>query len=139
MAATALTRYQSAATCRWSREGLRFAHTRTGRPESDWICARDGDRRPIASGECEVCPGWEPFAAAVADSRLARPDGGIDSLLRGLTRLVVIGVALAFVAIGIAILTRPLMIPFAIASFLCAASAVGWVAFGHLPSDADRT
>lgn len=136
---------QTAWDCRWSRPGHRITgFAEEVQPESVWVCVRDGDRRNVSDAECASCSRWKalrtaataialPASAAtiLTDRITAAPRGAvIGDWPAALLRAVLVMIAVAFAAIGVAILTAPLAIPFTVALWLCAAAALGLAAFG---------
>ncbi len=135
--------------CRWSRPG----HHITGvsealQPETTWVCTRDGDRRAVCGDECVSCSRWEPLAADAA-IQLSNLRGAIfgdrvieeapapteTEVARAALRAVLVVTALAFVAIGVTVLTDPLYVPMTITLWLCGAAMLGLAAFGEFPAD----
>jgi hypothetical protein len=144
MAATAT--FQNVWNCRWSRPGHRITGLSDAvQPESVWVCAREGERRSVSDHECARCSRWEPSAIAVAPvavfalshSMLAEaPRITIraftnDELARSALRAVLVLIAIVFAATGFAVLTGLPAIPLTVALWLCAATALGFAAFGR--------
>jgi type IV secretory pathway TrbD component len=145
MAATAT--FQNAWNCRWSRQGHRLTGLSDAvQPESVWVCAREGERRSVCDAECAHCSRWEPFAIAVAPVVVfplshpvfaetprvhVRAPFTSDEVARGELRAVLVLIAIVFAAIGFAVLTSPAAIPFTVALWLCAATSLGFAAFGR--------
>lgn len=145
MAATAT--FHNVWNCRWSRPGHRI----TGlldvvQPESVWVCAREGERRSVADDECAHCSRWEPFAVALppaavfplSHSVLAEAPGidrrapfATDEVAQGALRAVLVAIAIVFAATGVAVLTSAASIPFTVVLWLCAATSLGFAAFGR--------
>lgn len=136
--------------CRWSRPG----HHLTGvseamQPEPTWVCVRDGDRRAVCNEECAQCSRWEPAAAtatairmpifrgAIFTDRVLEPTVTITGpeLERAALRVVLVMIALGFIAIGFTVLTAPLLVPMTVGLWLCGAAALGLAVFGRFPAD----
>ena len=145
MAATAT--FHNAWNCRWSRPGHRITGLRDAvQPESVWVCAREGERRSVCDDECARCSGWEPYAVAVAPAGVfgqshsvlaeapcidARAPFTTEEVARFALRAVLVLIAIVFAAIGFAVLTGPPAIPFTVTLWLCAATSLGFAAFGR--------
>jgi hypothetical protein len=131
--------------CRWSRPG----HHITGvsdalQPEATWVCTRDGDRRAVCGEECARCSRWEPLAAgtaiqlsnlgvAIFTDRVIEeaPAPTATEVARAALRAVLVATALAFVAIGVTVLTNPFSVPMTVALWLCGAAMLGLAVFGE--------
>jgi hypothetical protein len=125
--------------CRWSRPGHRLTGVSDRlQPESVWVCVHDDGRRPVSNEECAICARWEASSAAVAPVAMRAspmrmlaegpaiavhplfvPDA--ETLVQAGLRVVLVLMALGFVALGLTILTRPLAIPFTIGLWMVAA------------------
>jgi len=131
--------------CRWSRPG----HHITGvsdalQPEATWVCTRDGDRRAVCGEECARCSRWETLAAgtaiqlsnlgvAIFTDRVIEeaPAPTATEVARAALRAVLVATALAFVAIGVTVLTNPFSVPMTVALWLCGAAILGLAVFGE--------
>jgi hypothetical protein len=130
--------------CRWSRPG----HHITGiadalQPETTWVCVREGGRAAICEDDCARCSRWEPLTAmaalATTHSGAIFSDHGAETALvprvsapaRVTLRAVLLILAVGFVAIGVSVLTAPLMVPFTVTLWLCAAAFAGLAVFGR--------
>ena len=145
MSATATL--QNAWNCRWSVPGHRITGLRDSlQPESVWVCTRDGGRRSVCDDACARCSLWEPFAATAAPATVfplshfvlaeapTRPVVApitTEEFARGAFRTMLVVIAIVFVALGVTVLTSPLSIPFTIGLWLCAATSLGFAAFGR--------
>ena len=145
---TATATVQTAWNCRWSRPGHRITGlSDAAQPENVWVCARGGERRSVSDDECARCSGWEAFGMTIAPAVVfprshsilveAPPLAVTTPITRSelapvALRTVLVLIAVFFVAVGVAILTRPLAIPFTVALWLCAAGSLGAAAFGRL-------
>ena len=145
--ATAAT-LQTAWNCRWSHPGHRITGLAEAvQPESLWVCARDGARRSVGDEECARCARWEPLATATAALAVFAPSHSVltvehasvpvaphltaDDVAQEGFRAVLVLIALAFFALGFAILTSPLAVPVTIGLWLIAAIPLGFAAFGR--------
>jgi hypothetical protein len=137
--ALAVPQEQTIWDCRWSSPGHRITGLPDAvQPEAEWVCERDGHRRPVTGGECAACSRWE--AAAVTPVPIHfRPSSlladafevgvaplDLLALARNATRAVFILTAIVFIAIGVSVLTSALAIPFTVFLFLCAAAFAAW-------------
>ena len=139
---------QTAWNCRWSRPGHRITGLAEAvQPESLWVCTRDGARHSVGDEECAHCARWEPLATATAALAVVAPSHSIlrvgnasvpaaprltaDDVALEAFRAVLVLIALAFFAIGFAILTSPLAVPVTIGLWLIAAIPLGLAAFGR--------
>jgi hypothetical protein len=139
---------QTAWNCRWSHPGHRITGLAEAvQPEDVWVCARDGARHSVGDEDCVHCARWEPLAAAVAPPAvfalshpvLAVADAPVavtapitaDELALAAFRAVLVLIAIAFLAIGVVILTGPLAVPVTVGLWLCAAIPLGFAAFGR--------
>jgi hypothetical protein len=145
MAATAT--FQNIWNCRWSRPGHRITGLSDAvQPESVWVCAREGERRSVTDDECARCSRWEPSATAVAPVGVfplshsvfadapritIRAPFTSEELARGALRAVLVVIAIVFAATGFSVLTGLPAIPFTVALWLCAATSLGFAAFGR--------
>lgn len=131
--------------CRWSRAG----HQITGladalQPEPTWVCVRDGDRRAVCDRECASCSRWEAVTASAAIpmgtargailtdrpvETLAGPTPA--ELAQVMVRIELVCLALAFLGVGVTVLTTPASAAFTVALWLCAATFLGLAVFGH--------
>jgi hypothetical protein len=103
----------------------------------------------VCDDECARCSRWEPIAAAAASIPLPYVRGAIltdhvikttplptvAELSRVAVRVVLVLLALGFVAIGVTVLTAPTLVPFTVALWLCAAALLGLAVFGQFPAD----
>ena len=136
--------------CRWSRPG----HHLTGvaealQPEPTWVCVREGNRRAVCAEECAECSHWEPaaetatairmpnFGGAILTERMLEPTLALTGaeLERAAMRVLLVVIALGFVAIGFTVLTAPLLVPVTVGLWLCGAAALGLAVFGRFPAD----
>ena len=136
--------------CRWSSPGHRITGLPDAvQPESVWMCARDGERRPVSDDECVQCSRWEAFRTAVAPVAVFRGPHSIfveapalvrrtpitiEELAPAALQAVLVVIAILFVALGLAVLTSPMAIPFTIGLWLCAATLLGLAGFGRFSS-----
>ena len=65
--------FQSAANCRWTRNGYRLSGVAdSAQPDDLLVCVRDpGARRGVNDAECEDCELWEPMKGGTP--RATRP------------------------------------------------------------------
>ena len=145
MAATAI--FHNAWNCHWSRPGHRITGLRDAvQPESVWVCTREGGRRSVGDDECAHCSRWEASAIAAASAVVfplshsvlaeaprieVRAPFTTDEVARGALRAVLVLIAIVFAATGFAVLTSSPAIPFTVALWLCAGTALGFAAFGR--------
>ena len=146
MAATAI--FHNAWNCRWSRPGHRITGLRDAvQPESGWVCEREGDRRSVSDDECAHCSRWEPLAIAATPPAVVFPLSHAvlaeaprievrapftaDEVARGALRAVLVAIAIVFAATGVTVLTSPAAILFTVVLWLCAATSLGFAAFGR--------
>lgn len=106
--------------CRWSTQAA----------ESSWACNVDGHQRFIDENECTTCLFWEQAAERAHHATAVHPD-----ILQIAVRAVLVLAAILFVATGVAVLTSPSTVPFAIALWLAAAGLVGLATFARLSTD----
>jgi hypothetical protein len=126
MTATAIATLQTPWDCRWSRPGHRITGLSDAlQPESVWVCEREGHRRNLRDDECLTCAFWDQDPAGIAQAAVPLPAAAtmIDDVARLALRLVLLAIAVFFIAAGIAILTRPLAIPVTVAFWVCGALA----------------
>jgi hypothetical protein len=143
----AIATFQNEWNCRWSRPGHRITGLPdAAQPESVWVCTRDGERRSVSHVECAHCSRWEPFAIASAPALVyplshpvlaeapridVRAPFTTDEVARGALRAELVVIAIVFAATGVAVLTSPAAIPFTVVLWLCAATSLGFAAFGR--------
>jgi hypothetical protein len=131
--------------CRWSRPG----HQITGlsealQPEPTWVCVREGDRRAVCNAECACCSHWEPMALSAAVPMGAAPgailaDRVVDTLplptpaelAHATLHVLLVVLAVLFVAIGVTVLTTPGSVVFTVTMWLCGAAFLGLAVFGR--------
>lgn len=136
--------------CRWSRPG----HQITGlsdalQPEPTWVCVRDGDRRAVCNAECERCSQWEPLAASTAipipmgaGPRAILADRVVETLplptpaelAQATLRVLLVFLAVLFVAIGVTVLSTPGSVVFTVTMWLCGVAFLGLAVFGRFHS-----
>lgn len=145
MTATAIL--HNAWNCRWSRPAQRMTGLSAAvQPENLWVCVHEGTRRPVSDDECAHCSQWDTFATtadpvavfplshrvlAEAPRIDVRVAFNRDAVARGALRAVLVLIAIVFAAIGFTVLTSALAIPFTVALWLCAATSLGFAAFGR--------
>jgi len=132
--------------CQWSRPG----HQITGladalQPEPTWVCVREGDRRAVCNDECVGCSRWEPMAAVAAAIPMGHSHGAIladrvvetlpmptpAELAQAMLRVLLVVLAVIFIAIGVTQLTTPASVVFTVGMWLCAAMFLGLAVFGR--------
>ena len=137
---------QTVWNCQWSRAG----HQITGlsdalQPEPTWVCVREGDRRAVCNDECARCSRWEPLAAVAAAIPMGHAQGAIladrvvetlpmptpAELAQAMLRVLLVVVAVVFIAIGVTQLTTPASVVFTVTMWLCAAVFLGLAVFGR--------
>jgi hypothetical protein len=136
MATTAIAPLQTPWDCRWSRPGRRFTGIPDAlQPERVWVCVRDGHRRNLREDQCVTCAHWERDSASIAhaaETKLpAAASPTIKDVARLALRLVMLATAVLIFGTGVAILTRPLAIPFAIGLWICGAIVAVSAIFGR--------
>jgi hypothetical protein len=138
MASTALVVLQPVWDCRWSRNGYHLTGVSDAlQPEGEWVCVREGTRRPVTDAECRTCPHWELSPGTWTHARIA--EGSVSSglavsrVLVLSTQVVLVLTALLFVAIGFVTLTQPMAVPFTVTMWLCAAAFAGLAVFWRPP------
>ena len=137
--ATALVVLQPVWDCRWSRNGYHLTGVSDRQqPEGEWVCVREGTRRPVTDIECRTCPHWEltpgTHVHAHATQRVAASgEVTVDRVLALSTQTVLVMTAVFFVAIGFVTLTQPMAVPFTVSLWLCAAAFAGLAAFWRPP------
>ena len=137
MARIAIATLQPVFDCRWSRHEP-HAPAATS-PETSWVCVREGAPRILHADECATCPHWElaTSPAYLADAALSGtlPDARTTAarLITAGTWLLVLISAVTLLAVGLSILSSPLMIPIAVGLWLSAAAVLGFAFSGGLP------
>jgi hypothetical protein len=138
---TAIAMLQPVWDCKWSRPGHRLTGIVDGlQPETTWVCVHGGVRRNIGENDCQTCARWELgsgtiTAAAEVGLRIARPSPTADDLGRLALRVVLLLTAAIFIATGAVLLTEPLVVPFTVTLWLCAAAMAGLAVFARFPAD----
>ena len=138
---TAIATLQPVWNCRWSWPGHRLTGISDAlQPETAWVCVHGGTRRNIRESECQTCPHWELGSDKITSAAelglriasLSKTSGDLSGLS---LRVVLLVTAAMFVATGVVILTGPLIVPFTIVLWMCAAAMIGFAVFATFPED----
>ena len=133
--ATALVVLQPVWDCRWSRNGYHLTGVSDRQqPEGEWVCVREGARRPVTDVECRTCPHWELTPGTRTHAHVAQPVAApagiaVGRVLALSMQAMLVLTAVFFIEIGFVTLTDPMTVPFTVAMWLCAAAFAGLATF----------